>query len=400
MGERSVNLVAILSPFSRVGKVIAVALAIAACVFIHSAMKVGAFTQTASVLASSGDPPDPGTLRAERSLDHMYTRSQTDAELDFWLDKLAATGAETVQTAGPWDHLEPSADDSYSWAFMDRFIAHAEARGLKVRMQVSATPDWVHPYLASQGIAQSDRVWYPPRGSSEIALYQDFWHDLVARYGTRVASYEVWNEPNLDSYFEPKANVSEYAAMQRAAYLGAKSANPNVQIVCCALSANDMGYLDQLYTALRAYPDASANDDFFDALGVHPYAYEGTKPLPPDETRNNYPGTFGPFDYTFVGIDKMIADLDAHGDSHKKVWIGEFGYRITSGGYHQPISDDLRAQYLKQAYALLDQRPRIMGMAWYSYYRDPNWALVNSSTRVESVSFDAFRKAAVRNKGN
>ena len=342
-------------------------------------------------------PPDPGTLRAERSLDHMYTKYQTDAELDFWLDKLAATGAETVQTAGAWDHFEPSADDSYSWAFMDKFIAHAEARGLKVRMQVSATPDWVHPYLASQGIAQSDRVWYPPRGSGEIALYQDFWHDLVARYGTRVASYEVWNEPNHDSFFEPKANVSEYAAMQRAAYLGAKSANPNVQIVCCALSGNDMGYLDQLYTALRAYPDASANDDFFDALGVHPYAYENSKPLAPAETRNNFLSTFGPADATFVGIDKMIADLDAHGDSHKKVWIGEFGYRMTSGGYHEPISDDLRAQYLKQAYALLDQRTRVMGMAWYSYYRDPSWALVNKSTRVESVSFDAFRQAAVRN---
>ena len=342
-------------------------------------------------------PPDPGTLRAERSLDHMYTKYQTDAELDFWLDKLAATGAETVQTAGAWDHFEPSADDSYSWAFMDKFIAHAEARGLKVRMQVSATPDWVHPYLASQGIAQSDRVWYPPRGSGEIALYQDFWHDLVARYGTRVASYEVWNEPNHDSFFEPKANVSEYAAMQRAAYLGAKSANPNVQIVCCALSGNDMGYLDQLYTALRAYPEASANDDFFDALGVHPYAYENSKPLAPAETRNNFLSTFGPADATFVGIDKMIADLDAHGDSHKKVWIGEFGYRMTSGGYHEPISDDLRAQYLKQAYALLDQRPRVMGMAWYSYYRDPSWALVNKSTRVESVSFDAFRQAAVRN---
>jgi methionine-rich copper-binding protein CopC len=342
-------------------------------------------------------PPDPGTRRAERSLDHMYTRSQTDAELDFWLDKLAATGAETVQTAGPWDHLEPSADDYYSWAFMDRFIAHAEARGLKVRMQVTATPDWVHPYLASQGIAQSDRVWYPPRGSSEIALYQDFWHDLVARYGTRVASYEVWNEPNLDSFFEPEANVSEYAAMQRAAYLGAKSADPNVQIVCCALSQNDIGYLDQLYTALRAYPDAAANDDFFDALGVHPYAYSGSTPLAPDATRGDYAGRFGPLDYTFVGIDKMIADLDAHGDSHKKVWIGEFGYRITSGGYHQPIPDDLRAQYLKQAYALLDQRPRVMGMAWFSYYREPNWALVNRSTRVESVSFGAFRQAAVRN---
>src|SRR5215212_11082702 len=54
-GERSVNLAAILRPFSRVSKVIAVALAIAACVFITSSMKAGALTQTVSVPASSGD---------------------------------------------------------------------------------------------------------------------------------------------------------------------------------------------------------------------------------------------------------------------------------------------------------------------------------------------------------
>jgi hypothetical protein len=50
-----VNLAAILRPFSRVSKAIAVALAIAACVFIISSMKVGALTQTVSVPASSGD---------------------------------------------------------------------------------------------------------------------------------------------------------------------------------------------------------------------------------------------------------------------------------------------------------------------------------------------------------
>ena len=54
-GERSVNLAAVLRPFSRVGKVIAIALAIAACVFITSSMKAGALTQTVSVPASSGD---------------------------------------------------------------------------------------------------------------------------------------------------------------------------------------------------------------------------------------------------------------------------------------------------------------------------------------------------------
>jgi hypothetical protein len=50
-----VNLPAILRPFSRVSKVIAVALAIAACVLVTSSMKASALTQVVSVPASSDD---------------------------------------------------------------------------------------------------------------------------------------------------------------------------------------------------------------------------------------------------------------------------------------------------------------------------------------------------------
>src|SRR5829696_848900 len=54
MGERSVNLAAIVHPFSRVSKVIAVALAIAVCALVTSSMRAGALTQTA-IVPASGD---------------------------------------------------------------------------------------------------------------------------------------------------------------------------------------------------------------------------------------------------------------------------------------------------------------------------------------------------------
>ena len=49
------NLAAILHPFSRASKVIAVALAIAACVLVTSSIKAGAFTQTVSAPANTDD---------------------------------------------------------------------------------------------------------------------------------------------------------------------------------------------------------------------------------------------------------------------------------------------------------------------------------------------------------
>jgi len=163
----------------------------------------------------------------------------------------------------PWDHLEYAGDDRYEFAWLDNFLAAAEARNLKVRGQVTAAPPWVSPCS----------VWEPPVGSADLNAYQDLMFDLVSRYGTRISSYEIWNEPNLADFWQCRSvNPTEYAAMLRLAYLGAKAANPNVTIVGGALSQNDIGYLEKMYTALRAYPDAAANDDFFDALGVHPYS--------------------------------------------------------------------------------------------------------------------------------
>lgn len=335
--------------------------------------------------------------RTERALDHMFTKYMSPTERDRLLDRLASTGADTVQTAGPWDHLEPYSDDSYDWAFMDQFIAAAEARGLKVRMQVMATPDWVHPQLANTEPNQLNRVFTPPRGEQELARYEDFFHDLVKRYGTRVASYEVWNEPNLDYFFQPKANVAEYAAMLRRAYLGAKRANPNVTIVGGALSQNDLGYLDQLYTEIDKYPDAAANNRFFDVLGLHPYANLGQTPLAPADTNPNAVCScpFGKRDTTFLGIDKMKSKMEAHGDTLKKVWIGEFGYH-TGSAWVQPVSDRLRSEYLKQAYALLDQRPWVIGMSWFAYYREQaeGWNIYDRANGQETLTFQAFKEAA------
>ena len=239
-------------------------------------------------VAGAEEPP----ARAERALDHMYVKYMDPARRDALLDRLASTGAETVQTMGPWDHMEPSADDVYSWAWMDDFIAEAEARGLKVRMQVSATPDWVHPYLIGS-MEKSDRVWAPPRGSQELALYRDFIYDLVSRYGTRISSYELWNEPNHEGFWTGGSGPepAEYAALLRAGYFGAKKANPNVQIMSAGLSMNDIGYTRKMYDEIQKYPDAGANNNFFDIFGIHPTPTGAALPLPLGPTLLDTPTT-------------------------------------------------------------------------------------------------------------
>jgi hypothetical protein len=326
----------------------------------------------------------------EASLPIPYPRLEdmSDARLDALLDKAKSAGVSSVHTQADWWILEPRRDD-YRWSYMDRFVNEARARGLKVSMQLTSAPPWVSP--AGQ--------WYPPRDSTDLASWRDFVNDLVARYGTRVAHYEMWNEPNHPTFWAGNSgpNPAEYAALLRTGYLGAKAANPDVRVTGGMLAHNDIGYLKALYTAIRRYPDAAANDDFFDELGLHPYSHKGSIPLAPNSTvESTFQAPFGLRNTNFWGYRYMRNILVDHGDPHKKIYLGEFGYN-TKAAWTSPITDAQRAAWLKEAFAVANTNSSyISGLDWYSYYADASrgFNIVDPSTLAESATFKALREVA------
>lgn len=83
-----------------------------------------------------------------------------------------------------WEPLEQTRG-MYYWKWIDDSVSFAEARGLKIAYVFGDTPAWAGPSPA-----------FPPTQLSEFERYVNA---VVSRYGSRIASYEVWNEPNLYS---------------------------------------------------------------------------------------------------------------------------------------------------------------------------------------------------------
>jgi hypothetical protein len=317
----------------------------------------------------------------------------TDGELEALMDKAKSAGAEGVEIQADWWILEPE-QDRYRWQYTDRFVAFAKDRGLKVGFQMTKAPPFARQSGGDYG------GWDPPRAEGELAAWRDFVNDLVSRYGTDVARYKMWNEPNHPTFWagDSGPNPVEYAALLRAGYLGAKAANPDVRVTGGALSHNDMGYLNALYKELREYPDAAANDDFFDELAVHPYSHKGSTPLAPDTTQEvTFQHTFGLKNTNFWGYRKMRDTLVSHGDSHKKIYIGEFGYTTASGQWAAPITDEQRAAWLKKAFEIANQDSAYLsGLDWFSYYSaaQTGFNTVDPNTLAESATFRALREVA------
>ena len=208
--------------------------------------------------------------------------------------------AKLVRTEVPWSAFEPQGPDEiepHALAFLDQLVAAAAASGIRVIATVDSTPCWASSAPAallrkcSPERPNKANAW-PPR---EPAAYAAFAAYLAARYGTRLAAIEVWNEPDQanEDYFAGPEKPQRYAAILRAAYPAIKQANPGVQVLAGSLVGSNGVFLRALYAAgIKGY---------YDGLAVHFYNLT-------------------------LGSLRAIHEVQlANGDS-KPLWLDEFGW--------------------------------------------------------------------------
>ncbi len=181
-----------------------------------------------------------------------------------------ALHARVVRTEVPWSAFEPNAAgvvDSQAQSFLDRLVSDAAAAGIGVVATVDFTPCWASDAPAAllrkcaPGHPSKANSW-PPR---EPAAYAAFVAYLAARYGTRLAAIEVWNEPDQanENYFAGPEKPQRYAAVLRAAYTAIKQANPAVPVLAGSLVGSNGVFLRALYAAgIKGY---------YNGLAVHFY---------------------------------------------------------------------------------------------------------------------------------
>ncbi|HUN77945.1 MAG TPA: cellulase family glycosylhydrolase [Solirubrobacteraceae bacterium] len=181
-----------------------------------------------------------------------------------------ALHARVVRTEVSWAALEPRAAgaiEPQALAFLDRLVGDAAASGIKVIVTADFTPCWASSAprtLLSRcrpGDPSRANAW-PPGNPSAYAAFVAY---LAARYGTRLAAIEVWNEPDQanEDYLAGPAKPQHYAALLRAAYTAIKQANPAVPVLAGSLVGSNGTFLRALYAAgIKGY---------YDGLAVHFY---------------------------------------------------------------------------------------------------------------------------------
>ncbi len=292
----------------------------------------------------------PGGARANAPVlngaaTHPLWASSSVADFDRELDLLRDAGASTVRIGLGWSSLEEKAKGSRSQWYVDRadtFFAHARARGLRVIVTFWETPCWASSAPAEVKQDCAGPWWergvdrYPPVDPADFA---DAAAWVAARWGGDMAALEVWNEPNLSSFFKSSAPAADYAALLRAAYPRIKRVAPGLPVLGPSMLGSDAPFLDALYSAgIRGS---------YDGISIHPYNVGAD---PRDATPS------GGRKYSFLlGVPWVRETMVAHGDGDKKLWFTELGWSSCGpGGTHAwCVTPEAQARYVADAFRVI-----------------------------------------------
>jgi hypothetical protein len=227
-------------------------------------LPTGAASGAPAVYAQAPTAPMGGinitTLSASAPL------SEADHEIAF----AHALHVKVVRVEVPWATLEPDGPaqlEPHALAFLDRLVSDAAAKHIGVIATVDTTPCWASSAPTTllnkcvPGRTLGANAW-PPREPSAYAAFTAY---LAARYGTRLAAIEVWNEPDQanEHYFAGPDKPQRYAAILRAAYPAIKQADPNIPVLAGSLVGSNGVFLRYLYAAgIKGY---------YNGLAVHFY---------------------------------------------------------------------------------------------------------------------------------
>jgi len=171
-------------------------------------------------------------------------------------DEVVEAGIRWVRVDFQWSAVEHERD-VYYWKRYDALIDRLEVRGLRIYAGLGATPAWATSGSEFSGMPDDPDQW------------QEFCYLAASRYRGRVDAWGLWNEPNLDRFWEGtrREYIEEIlrpgAAAIRAADPGALIAAPDLAHLSSA------HWDDWLETVIR---DAG---DVIDVVTHHTYPSYG-----------------------------------------------------------------------------------------------------------------------------
>ncbi|MGD0196591.1 MAG: beta-galactosidase [Solirubrobacteraceae bacterium] len=283
---------------------------------------------------------------------------------DYWkvqdLKAMRRAGVEILRQDFDWAAIEPR-QGTYDFAGTDALISAAAKAGVRVLAVLNGpSPAWaVTDPRSCTRVSRYGEC--PPRSMASFASFAatvarrygpdgTFWRSHPALHALPINSWEIWNEPNFDLYWDGRPSAAAYASMLRATAPAIRAVNAHAEIVTAGVANPgnpNEGIAEETYIkqflAQRPRPP-------FDTFAVHQYDYNATEVI--------------------ADVKGVRSLLDAVGLRSTPIWLTEFGW--ASAGQSSPftVGPKRQAQYVLATIVTLAREARswhIRGLVYYDW---------------------------------
>jgi hypothetical protein len=284
------------------------------------------------------------------------------------LARMDAGNVGTLRVVFVWREFDPSPKKGDTdFGGMDALVAGAAANHIQVLPTLFGSPDWVAQGLDHANCGDPPATacsLFAPRSEAALAAWKEFVGEVVDRYGPNggfwaehpdlpqlpIRTWQVWNEQNSSTFFQPEPDPKSYAALLSSAADAIRKQDSGATVMLGGMfQTNGKGgtmfaddFLHQLYAI-----DGSSDD--FDAVASHPYAH------------------------SIASIEDQVRllhdQIDRAGDN-ASLWVTEIGASSSDGKNPLELGEEGQADLLRSAFTFfLDKRIEwnLGGVIWYAW---------------------------------
>lgn len=293
---------------------------------------------TTSVPPETTGPPAPVSQSRpplfgfnDQSIGYSLATPAQDAELS------RRGGATVARVTFDWRWAEPN-PGQWDLARYDALYRELTARGIRPVWVLLFAPHWAWDDSVRCDQWHEDCT-YPPARTHD-ADWKAMVETVVRRY-PQSAAIEVWNEPNLHWFWQPKADPVRYTELLVEAHDVVKAVDPQMPVL--GGSVLDLPVTNETEVSLADFVGtiyAQGGGPAMDGIAVHlyPHAYE---------------------DWVRSGLDHIRAVRDSAGDATKSIWVTEVGASTTDPQPLLSVSDQGQADVLTNAYRRMAAMPDV-----------------------------------------
>uniref|UniRef100_A0A7S3GK93 Glycoside hydrolase family 5 domain-containing protein n=1 Tax=Palpitomonas bilix TaxID=652834 RepID=A0A7S3GK93_9EUKA len=198
-----------------------------------------------SILSAVASLPD-GSFPSSFGTNIHFTQPR-----QYEMEQLASTGLKWVRMDFSWASIE-TAKGVYDFTSYDVLVGAL----LDHNMSAIFILDYMNP-LYDGGLSP-----YTEEGRRAFSSWAA---NATLHFAGKGIVWEVYNEPNINVFWHPSPNATNYALLAKAASAAIKEATPSEIVVAPATSCIDFDYLDAIFS-----PPLSLLDSL-DGVSVHPY---------------------------------------------------------------------------------------------------------------------------------